>query len=170
MKSKKFIIGTAVCICLIILILCLFMPIKTNESITIPAVVISDGNLQVENTNLTIDGTWTRSLATPSCQSFSGKIQIDMLEYTHKEDCWDLNFQVTDEASTNYLSGGFFYNSNSDFEGYGWLYTDKEHDCYVLVTNQFNNQNDDYVVIAPAETEEAAKRICDVIGLSYLQD
>ena len=170
MKSKKFIIGTAVCICSIILILCLFMPIKTNESITIPAVVISDGKLQVENTNLTIDGSWTRSLVTPSYQDFVGKIQIDMLEYTFKEDGWNLNFQVTDEASSKYLSGGFFYNSNSDFEGYGWLYTDKDHDYYVLVTNQFNNQNDDYIVIAPAETEEAAKHICDVMGLNYLQD
>lgn len=170
MKSKKFIIGTTVCICLVISILCLFMPIKTNESITIPAVVISDGNLHIENTKLTIDGTWTRSLVTPSCQSFAGKIQIDMLEYTHKEDGWDLNFQVTNEASTQYLSGGFFYNSNSDFEGYGWLYTDEDHDYYVLVTNKLNEQNDDYVVIAPAETEEVARHICDVIGLNYLQD
>ena len=170
MKLKQFIIGITVCIFSIIPVLCLFMPIKTTENTTIPAVVISDGNLQIENTNLTIDGTWSRSLVTPSCQKFVGKIQIDMLEYTFKEDGWNLNFQVTDEAATNYLSGGFFYNSNSDFEGYGWIYTNKNHDYYVLVTNQFNSLSDDYIVIAPAETKEAAKHICDVIGLNYLQN
>ena len=109
-------------------------------------------------------------MATSSRQSFSGKIQIEMLDYTHKEDGWDLNFQVTDDAFINYLSGGFFYNSNSDLSGYGWLYTDKEHDYYVLVTTHFNNQSDDYIVIAPAETEEEAKHICSMMGLNYLQN
>ena len=171
MKSKKLIIGV-VCVCLIITIIYLFIPIKTKESITLPAIIICDGNLQIENTNLTIDGTWTRSIVTSPRQSFSGKIQIEMLDYTHKEDSWDLNFQVTDEASINYLSGGFFYNSNSDLtgSGYGWLYTDKNHDYYVLVTNQFNIQSDDYIVIAPAETVEEAKHICNAMGLNYLQD
>lgn len=148
----------------------LFIPIKAKESVTLPAIIICGENLKVENTNLTIDGTWTRSMATSSRQSFSGKIQIEMLDYTHKEDGWDLNFQVADDASINYLSGGFFYNSNSDLSGYGWLYTDKEHDYYVLVTTHFNNQGDDYIVIAPAETEEEAKHICSMMGLNYLQN
>lgn len=165
MKSKKLIVG-AVCVCLIIAIICLFIPIKAKESITLPAMIICDGNSQVESTNLTIDGTWTRSIATSPRQSFVGEIQVEMLDYTHKEDGWDLNFQVTGEASINYLSGGFFYNSNSDLPGYGRLYTDKDHCYYVLVTNQFNNQSDDYIVIAPAETEGEAKRICNAMGLN----
>ncbi len=168
MKSKKFIIGIAVCVCLLIAVLCLFIPIRTNESVTLPAVVIRDGNSQVEYTTLTIDGTWTHTLAAPSRQSFAGKIQIDMLEYTHKEDTWDLDFQVTDDASANYLSGGFFHNSNSGCEGFNLLRTDKDHNYYVLDTSRFDEQND-YIVIAPAETEETAKHICDVMGLHYLQ-
>lgn len=171
MKSKKLII-VAVCIFLAITVICLFMPIKTKESITIPAMMICGENLQVENTDLTIDGTWTRSVVTSSRQSFAGKIQIEMLDYTHKEDGWDLDFQVSDDASVKYLSGGFFYNSSSDLtgSGYGWLYTDKDHDYYVLVTNQFNSRSDDYVVIAPADTEEEAEHICNVLGLNYLQN
>lgn len=166
MKSKKFIIGIAVCVCLLIAVLCLFIPIRTNESVTLPAVMIHDGNL--EHTALTIDGTWTHTLAAPSRQSFAGKIQIDMLEYTHKEDTWDLDFQVTDDASANYLSGGFFHNSNSGCEGFNLLRTDKDHNYYVLDMSRFDEQND-YIVIAPAETEETAKHICDVMGLHYLQ-
>lgn len=41
------------------------------------------------------------------------EIQIDMLEYTHKEDTWDLDFQVMDDASDDHLIGGLFYNSGS---------------------------------------------------------
>ena len=167
MKSKKFIIGIAVCVCLLIAALCLFMPIKKNESVTLPAVVIHDGNS--EHTTLTIDGTWTHTLAAPSRQSFTGKLQIDMLEYTHKEDTWDLDLQITDDASGNYLSGGSFYNSNSGCEGFSWLRTDKDHNYYVLDTGRFGEQDDNYIVIAPADTEEAAKHICDVMGLHYLQ-
>jgi len=171
--KKKVLFAIVIILCLIIAITYLFIPIKAKESITLPAIIICGGgeNLQVENTNLTIDGTWTRSMVTSPHQSFTGKLQIEMLDYTHKEDGWDLNVQVTDEASTNYLSGGFFYNSNSDLPGYGWLYTDKDHDYYVLVTTHFNNhQSDDYIVIAPAETEEEAKYICNMMGLNYLQN
>ena len=166
MKSKKLIIGIAVCICLLIAVLCLLTPIKTKESVTLPAVVTHGGNS--EHTSLTIDGTWTHTLAAPSRQSFSGKIQIDMLEYTHKEDTWDLDFQVTDDVSDDHLTGGLFYNSGSGFDGYGWLHTDKAHNYYVLATSRFDEQ-DDYIVIAPAETEDAARQICDVMGLHYLQ-
>lgn len=168
--KKKVLFVSAIILCLIIAITYLFIPIKAKESITLPAIIICGENLQVENTNLTIDGTWTRSMITSPRQSFAGKIQVEMLDYTHKEDGWDLNFQVSDEASINYLSGGFFYNSSSNLPGYGWLYTDKEHDHYVLVTTHFNNQSDDYIVIAPAETEEEAKHICNIMGLSYLQN
>ena len=87
-----------------------------------------------------------------------------MLEYTHKEDTWDLDFKVMDDASGDHLSGGLFYNSGSGFDGDGWLYTNKEHDGYVLVTSRFDEQ-DNYMVIAPAETEEEARHICDVLGL-----
>ena len=166
MKSKKLIIGIAVCVCLLIAALCLFMPIRTSESVTLPAVVIHGGNS--EHTTLTIDGTWTHTPAAPSRQSFAGKIHVDMLAYTHGEDTWDLDFQVTEDASGDHLIGGLFYNSGSGFDGYGWLHTNEKHDGYVLVTSRFNEQ-DDYIVIAPAETEEAARQICDVMGLHYLQ-
>lgn len=170
MKSKKFIIGIAVCVCLLIAVLCLFIPIKTNASMTLPAVVIRNGNSQAEHTTLTIDGTWTHTLAAPSRQSFAGKIQIEMLAYTHKEDAWDLDFQVTDDASADHLSGGFFYNSYSGCEGFSWLRTDQDHDYYVLDTSRFDAQDDDYIVIAPADTEKAAKHICDALVLHYLQE
>lgn len=170
MKSKKFIIGTAVCIiCLIIAILCLFMPIKANESVTLPAVVIRKGDSQAEHTTLTIDGIWTHTLAAPSHQSFAGKIQVDMLAYTHREDTWDLDFKVMDNASGDHLIGGLFYNSGSGFDGSGWLYTDRAHNGYVLVTSRFDEQ-DDYIVIAPADTEEAARQICNILGLHYFQE
>lgn len=98
--------------------LCLFMPIKANESVTLPAVVIRKGDSQAEHTTLTIDGTWTHTLAAPLHQSFAGKIQIEMLEYTHKEDTWNLDFQVMVDASGDHLIGGLFYNSGSGFDGY----------------------------------------------------
>lgn len=168
MKSKKRIIGIAVCVCLLIAALCLFMPIRANESVTLPAVVFRNGDS--EHTTLTIDGTWTHTLAAPSRQSFAGKIQVDMLEYTHKEDTWDLDFQVTDDASGDHLTGGIFYNSGSGFDGYGWLYTDRAHNGYVLVTNRFDAQDGGYIVIAPAETEEAAEQVCDALGLKRWQE
>lgn len=98
--------------------LCLFMPIKANESVTLPAVVIRKGDSQAEHTTLTIDGTWTHTLAAPLHQSFAGKIQIEMLEYTHKKDTWNLDFQVMVDASGDHLIGGLFYNSGSGFDGY----------------------------------------------------
>lgn len=172
MKKKSTIMIGLVCVGLLIVGVCLFVPIKANENITVPAMIICDGKLETENTNLSIAGTWTRSIATPSRQSFAGTIHVDALDYTHRENGWDLNFQVTDDMSGSYLSGGLFYNSNtsSDFTGYGWLYTDKDHDYYVLVTNQFDSQSEDYIVIAPAENEEEARTICSIMGLSYLQD
>lgn len=163
MKSKKRIIGIAVCVCLLIAALCLFVPIRTKERVTLPAVVIHDGNS--EHTTLTIDGTWTHTLAAPSRQSFAGKLQVDLLAYTHRADTWDLDFKVMDDASGDHLSGGLFYNSGSGLGGDGWLYTSKEHDGYVLVTSRFDEQDDDYIVIAPAETEEEARHICDALGL-----
>ena len=94
------------------------MPIKANESVTLPAVVICKGDSQAEHTTLTIDGTWTHTLAALLHQSFAGKIQIEMLEYTHKEDTWNLDFQVMVDASGDHLIGGLFYNSGSGFDGY----------------------------------------------------
>jgi hypothetical protein len=94
------------------------MPIKANESVTLPAVVIRKGDSQAEHTTLTIDGTWTHTLAAPLHQSFAGKIQIEMLEYTHKKDTWNLDFQVMVDASGDHLIGGLFYNSGSGFDGY----------------------------------------------------
>lgn len=170
MKSKKRIIGIAVCVCLLIAALCLFVPIRTKERVTLPAVVIRSGDSQAEHTTLTIDGTWTHTLAAPSRQSFAGKLQVDMLEYTHKEGTWDLDFQVTDDASGDHLTGGIFYNSYSGCEGFSWLRTDQDHDYYVLDTSRFDAQDDDYIVIAPADTEKAAKHICDALGLHYLQE
>ena len=169
MKSKKRVIGIAVCVCLLVAALCLFMPIRTKERVTLPAVVIRSGDSQAEHTTLTIAGTWTHTLAAPSRQSFAGKIQVDMLEYTHKEDTWDLDFQVMDDASGDHLTGGIFYNSGSGFDGYGWLYTDMAHNGYVLVTGRFDEQ-DDYIVIAPAKTEEAAEQVCDALGLKRWQE
>lgn len=165
MKSKKRIIGIAVCVCLLIAALCLFVPIRTKERVTLPAVVIRSGDSQAEHTTLTIDGTWTHTLAAPSRQSFAGKLQVDLLAYTHRADTWDLDFKVMDDASGDHLSGGLFYNSGSGLGGDGWLYTSKEHDGYVLVTSRFDEQDDDYIVIAPAETEEEARHICDALGL-----
>lgn len=170
MKKKPFIAIGSVCLIILIAICCLFVPIKTSDSITVPAMILCDGKL--ENTNLLIAGTWTRSIAIPSRQSFTGTIQVDSLDYTHKDNSWELSFQITDDISDECLTGGFFYNSSStsDFTGASWLYTNKAHDYYVLVMNQFGGQNEDYVVIAPAKTKEEAQKICVAIGLSYLQD
>ena len=170
MKKKSLLVAGLACVCLLIACIFLFVPIKREEKVTMPAMIFSDTKSEIEQTNLTVEGTWIRSIATPSRQSFEGKIQVDSLDYTHKENGWDLNFQVTNDASEDYLSGGLFYNSDSDFTGYGWLYTNNNHTYYVLVTNLFNEQNDDYIVIAPAETEEEAKNICNVMGLKFLQD
>lgn len=169
MKSKKRIIGIAICVCLLIAALYLFIPIRASESVTLPAVAIRNGDSQAEHTTLTIDGIWTHTLAAPSHQSFAGKIQVDMLAYTHREDTWDLDFKVMDNASGDHLIGGIFYNSGSGFDGSGWLYTDSAHNGFVLVTSQFDEQ-DDYIVIAPADTEEAARQICNVLGLHYFQE
>lgn len=168
--KKKFIIAIgSVCLILLTTVCCLFVPTKTSDSTTVPAMFLCDGKL--ESTNFSINGTWTHAIATSSCQTFVGTIQIDRLDYTHKENSWNLNFQITDDMSDEYLAGGFFYNSNSgtDFTGYGCLYTNKDHDYYVLVTNQFDSQKEDYVVIAPAENEAEARNICASMGLNYLQ-
>lgn len=170
MKMRLLAVTGVVCVALLTAACCLFVPIKTNNSAIVPAMILCDGKL--ESTNLLIAGTWTRLAAIPSRQSFAGTIQIDHLDYTQEENSWDLSFQITDDISDNYLAGGFFYNSKSSFRftGYGWLYTDKDHSSYVVVTNQFDSQNEDYIVIAPAENEKEARSVCDIMGLSYLQD
>ena len=172
MKKKSIVGISVICASLFVVCVCVFVPVKKSEDITVPAIIFSDDKLETDITNLSIEGIWNRSIANPSHQSFAGVIQVDALDYTHRENSWDLNFQVTDDMSDSYLSGGLFYNSNtsSDFTGYGWLYTDKDHDYYVLVTNQFDSQSEDYIVIAPAENEEEARTICSIMGLSYLQD
>lgn len=172
MKKKTILVIESVCLGLLLAGICLFIPIKTKNSVTVPAVMICDDKAELESTELSIDGVWKRSIAIPSRQAFTGTIQVDSLDYTYKENGWELDFQIIDEISGNCLAGGFFYNSDSNFRftGYGQLYTDKKHDYYVLVTNQFDGQGEDYIVIAPAESKEEAQNICTAMGLSYLQD
>lgn len=170
-KGFKIAIGMG-CLLLLVVLGGLFVPVKTSANVTVPAMILRDG--QLESTGLSIDGTWKHPLANASEQTFSGAIVVDSLEYTHKENTWELDFQLTndmyDDFYGDYLTGGFFYNETGRFTGYGWLYTDEDHDVYVLVTNRNDSQNEDYIVIAPAESEEEARKICDKIGLNYLKD
>ena len=172
MKKKSIVGISVICASLFVVCVCVFVPVKKSEDITVPAIIFSDDKLETDITNLSIEGIWNRSIANPSHQSFAGVIQVDALNYTHKESGWNLDFQITNDMSDDCLSGGFFYNSNfnSDFTGYGWLYTDKNHTYYILVTNKYDSLTEDYIVIAPAETKEEARNICNILGLDYLQN
>lgn len=170
MKRRTVFIGIA-CLAVVMVLVYLFVPRHTQSSVTQPAMIFQRGESDGERTALTIDGTWTHSRAIPSRQSFTGAIQVEALEYTHKENSWELDFRIfpnTAALPEGYLMGGIFYNSTGRFEGHGWLYTDPNHDCYVLVTNRFDSETEDWVVIAPAETEEEARAICNAMELGIL--
>ena len=49
-------------------------------------------------------------------------------------------------------------------EGYGWLFTDHDRSCYILVTGLFDDDKE-YTIAAPASNVEEARAICEKLGV-----
>ena len=48
---------------------------------------------------------------------------------------------------------------------YGWLLTDRERSCYLLVTGPLENDSDEeYIIAAPAGNVEEARAVCEALG------
>ena len=155
------------CLCLVFVALSLLIPVESKVNSTFPAIIINMSNLQEKTKKITVEGSWSSAITKTSRQNFKGNICIYALDYTSAETGWVLDFEVNEEPSTEILSGGFFYNYNSDSPApaYGWLYTNREHNKYVIVTNKFDSQSKNYIVIAPAETVGDAWQVCDTMGV-----
>ena len=170
MKSKKRMIQIAVvCVAALVVgvLLYLFIPVKSQEQTTVPAVMFQKGTDNIEYTTLSINGEWSKKRVTGYSESFKGEIQVDALEYTKAADRWDVSIDFVTDKEWSYILGGYItYFDSKDKEEFGWLYTNEEHDIYTLDTGLVDS-DEEYVVIAPAETVEEAYAICDQLGLSY---
>ena len=79
----------------------------------------------------------------------------------------ELDFTLSGEGREYGLLGGFFYNhfyTEGHGEGYGWLFTDHDRSCYILVTGLFDDDKE-YTIAAPASNAEEALAICEKLGV-----
>lgn len=170
MKSKKRMIQIAVvCVAAIVVgvLLYLFISVKSQEQTTVSAVMFQKGTDNIEYTTFSINGEWSKKRVASYSESFKGEIQVDALEYTKADDRWDIGIDFVTDKEWSFILGGYItYFDSKDKEESGVLYTNEEHNVFILDTGLIDS-DEEYVVIAPAETVEEAYAICDQLGLAY---
>ena len=102
-----------------------------------------------------------------AAMTFQGVVGTAALDYTLWDGMDELDFTLSGEGREYGLLGGFFYNhfyTEDHGEGYGWLFTDHDRSCYILVTGLFDDDKE-YTIAAPASNAEEARAICEKLGV-----
>lgn len=149
----------------IIIIIYYVFPIKHKMDEVIPAVVIMNDSNTVKCTNLIVNGTWTSRKSTYIVETYIGSIDIEILKYYTDMNIWNSNLKLTFDESKQIFSGGIFYNGNTGVEASGWLYTNRNHEKYVIIISPKENASNNWIVIAPAHSIDEAYMICDEMNL-----
>lgn len=169
MEKKTWILAAVICAVLLGVSAVMFIPVKEKTDETLPAVMQIHGSDEVNTTTLTVNGTWSKQRMGKSAMTYRGIVGSAALGYTLYDGMDDLNVLLTEDLSEGCLMGGFFYNHfySGQEEGYGWLYTDRERSCYLLVTGLLTDSNDgdEYLIAAPAANAAEARAICEKLGV-----
>lgn len=165
LEKRTWILVAVICAVLLGVSAVMFIPVKSKMNETLPAVMLSRESGEMQATTLTLNGTWGQQRMGKSSMTFKGIVGTAALEDTLWDGMDPIDTLLNESAGGSHLIGGFFYNhfyTESRREGYGWLITDRERSCYLLVTGPLENDSDEeYIIAAPANSMEEARVICE---------
>lgn len=168
LEKRTWILVAVICAVLLGVSAVMFIPVKSKMNETLPAVMLSRESGEMQATTLTLNGTWGQQRMGKSSMTFKGIVGTAALEDTLWDGMDPIDILLNESAGGSHLIGGFFYNhfyTESRREGYGWLITDRERSCYLLVTGPLENDSDEeYIIAAPANSMEEARVICEKLG------
>ena len=168
LEKRTWILVAVICAVLLGVSAVMFIPVKSKMNETLPAVMLSRESGEMQATTLTLNGTWGQQRMGKSSMTFKGIVGTAALEDTLWDGMDPIDTLLNESAGGSHLIGGFFYNhfyTESRREGYGWLITDRERSCYLLVTGPLENDSDEeYIIAAPANSMEEARAICEKLG------
>lgn len=168
LEKRTWILVAVICAVLLGVSAVMFIPVKSKMNETLPAVMLSRESGEMQATTLTLNGTWGQQRMGKSSMTFKGIVGTAALEDTLWDGMDPIDTLLNESAGGSHLIGGFFYNhfyTESRRDGYGWLITDRERSCYLLVTGPLENDSDEeYIIAAPANSMEEARVICEKLG------
>ena len=169
LEKRTWILAAVICAVLLGVSAVMFIPVKSKMNETLPAVMLSRESGETQVTTLTLNGTWAQQRMGKSAMTYKGIVGTAALEDTLWDGMDEQSLLLNESADGRHLIGGFFYNhfySEDHEEGYGWLITDRERSCWLLVTGSLdeNNSGKEYIIAAPANSMEEARAICEKLG------
>lgn len=168
LEKRTWILAAVICAVLLGVSAVMFIPVKSKMNETLPAVMLSRESGETQVTTLTLNGTWAQQRMGKSAMTFKGIAGTAALEDTLWDGMDEQSLLLNESADGRHLIGGFFYNhfhSEDHEEGYGWLITDRERSCYLLVTGPLESDSDEeYIIAAPAGSVEEARAVCEALG------
>lgn len=163
LEKRTWILVAVICAILLGVSAIMFVPVKSRMNETLPAVMLDHESGEMQVTTLTLDGTWGQQRMGKAAMTYKGIVGTAALDYTLWDGMDELDFTLSGEGREYGLLGGFFYNhfyTEGHGEGYGWLFTDHDRSCYILVTGLFDDDKE-YIIAAPASSMEEARAICE---------
>ena len=169
LEKRTWILVAVICAVLLGVSAVMFIPVKSKMNETLPAVMLDRESGETQVTTLTLNGTWAQQRMGKSAMTYKGIVGTAALEDTLWDGMDEQSLLLNESADGRHLIGGFFYNhfySEDHEEGYGWLITDRERSCWLLVTGSLdeNNSGKEYIIAAPANSMEEARAICEKLG------
>lgn len=174
-ETKKDIKAFIIWVLVAAVIALLFIPMHKDLYIESPAIMINIKTEEITETTIVFDGEWVWKNIWPFGKKYEGKIIVEALEYTNMKDGFlsDVRFIkqrfAGEEKTIKYA--GFFYNSPGNVDGHVTVFTDTDMKMFYIHTSPSSPdyiENDEYyVVIAPAESIEEAKEVCEKLGIEY---
>lgn len=167
LEKRTWILVAVICAILLGVSAIMFVPIKKAADETLPAMMVEQESAEIHSTTLTLRGTWGQQRMGKAAMTFQGVVGTAALDYTLWDGMDELDFTLSGEGQEYGLLGGFFYNhfyTEGHGEGYGWLFTDQDRSCYILVTGLFDDDKE-YTIAAPASNAEEARAICEKLGV-----
>ncbi|MBQ2795224.1 MAG: hypothetical protein IJF04_04290 [Oscillospiraceae bacterium] len=177
-ENKKTIKAYILWILLGVVLAFLLIPFGHKVDINVPAVMIDTDTGEITQTKVIFEGEWVYRYIWPFSKEYEGDIIIDALDYTKNEERFLssielIKFDATTDGREIRLASYFYLvpgASSKDFTGgHATLFTDKDFEKFMFRTgpSTWDEENEEYYVFAPAETEDEAKAICDEIGMVY---
>lgn len=169
LKIKKSIIIASAFVFTAAIFLFLFYIVRFEKSSPIPGVMFMQGDETPYETTVCFKGEWNYQRISQDFKTFEGQAEIDKLDFTKKEDLWEteIHFEPLNNAGKEILRGGYFLNdSRARPIAHGLVYAGKKLDCFYFYIGESENLgNGDYIVVAPATTEEEAYEVMEELGL-----
>lgn len=167
LEKRTWILVAVICAILLGVSAIMFVPVKKAVDETLPAMMVEQESAEIHSTTLTLRGTWGQQRMGKAAMTFQGVVGTAALDYTLWDGMDELDFTLSGEGREYGLLGGFFYNhfyTEGHGEGYGWLFTDHDRSCYILVAGLFDDDKE-YTIAAPASNAEEARAICEKLGV-----